>query len=116
MRIRQRCRQGSSYRTDVSSSLHRLDRTKRNGNITCEDSKRQLGIVPAATALRLKDVRQRWNYLLSARAAATQVDALESTAHFPSEMEELRRGMEGVANYNGLRQQLTADMADSSQR
>lgn len=45
-----------------------------------------------------------------------QVDALESTAHFPREMEDLRRRMEGVANYNGLRQQLTADMADSSQR
>lgn len=31
-------------------------------------------------------------------------------------MESLRRVMEGVADYNGLRQQLTADMADSSQR
>eukprot|EP00903_Cladosiphon_okamuranus_P009887 g9391.t1 len=45
-----------------------------------------------------------------------KVTELESTAHFPEEMESLRRVMEGVADYNSLRQQLTADMADSSQR
>lgn len=31
-------------------------------------------------------------------------------------MDELRRRMDGVVDYNSLRQQLTADMADSSQR
>ncbi|CAM9164147.1 unnamed protein product [Ectocarpus sp. 4 AP-2014] len=45
-----------------------------------------------------------------------EVTELESTAHFPGEMEVLRDVMEGVVDYNSLRQQLTADMADSSQR
>ncbi|CAM9176651.1 unnamed protein product [Ectocarpus sp. 12 AP-2014] len=45
-----------------------------------------------------------------------EVTELESTAHFPGEMEVLRDVMEGVVGYNSLRQQLTADMADSSQR
>lgn len=45
-----------------------------------------------------------------------KVTDLESTAHFPEEMEALRKVMGGVAGYNSLRQQLTADMADSSQR
>ncbi|CAM9237290.1 unnamed protein product [Ectocarpus sp. 6 AP-2014] len=45
-----------------------------------------------------------------------EVTELESTAHFPDEMEVLRDVMEGVVDYNSLRQQLTADMADSSQR
>lgn len=45
-----------------------------------------------------------------------QLTELESTAHFPEEMNSLRQVMEGVIDYNSLRQQLTADMADSSQR
>lgn len=45
-----------------------------------------------------------------------QLTELESTAHFLEEMETLRQVMEGVVDYNSLRQQLTADMADSSQR
>lgn len=46
----------------------------------------------------------------------SQVTELESTAHFPEEMESLRRVMKGVVDHNNLRQQLTADMADSSHR
>eukprot|EP00752_Nemacystus_decipiens_P014985 g13343.t1 len=45
-----------------------------------------------------------------------KVTELESTAHFPEEMDSLRQVMEGVVDYNSLRQQLTADMADSSNR
>ncbi|CAM9748712.1 unnamed protein product, partial [Laminaria digitata] len=45
-----------------------------------------------------------------------KITELESTAYFPGEMEGLKRVMEGVIDYNSLRQQLTADMADSSQR
>ncbi|CAM9849794.1 unnamed protein product, partial [Hapterophycus canaliculatus] len=45
-----------------------------------------------------------------------QVAELVSTANFPEEMGNLRQVMEGVVDYNNLRQQLTADMADSSQR
>ena len=45
-----------------------------------------------------------------------QITELESTAYFPGEMEGLKRVMAGVIDYNSLRQQLTADMADCSQR
>ena len=46
----------------------------------------------------------------------SQTTELESTVNFPNEMAKLRLMMERVTDYNSLRQQLTADMADSSQR
>lgn len=45
-----------------------------------------------------------------------QISTLESNADFPAEMNSLHRAMENAADYNALRQKLTADMADYSQR
>ena len=45
-----------------------------------------------------------------------KLDELESTAHFPGDMESFRNVLTLVADYNAQRLKLTADMADTSQR
>ncbi|CAM9655156.1 unnamed protein product, partial [Discosporangium mesarthrocarpum] len=46
----------------------------------------------------------------------TEVTEVQSVALFPHEMETLRKLLESASEYNNLRHQLTADMADNSHR